>query len=108
MDEKDEAELEATRAALEQLQAEGSTLTGDALLSAATERAGYSVDMSPIERCDDCGALYHRHYGGEYVDPNDHEDLKEELGLESMQKLFYMHFCDFQCLQDKARALYSL
>lgn len=107
MDKDDEQELDATLQALELLQREGCELTGDDLLNLATERAGYDVGNTRVERCDACGGLYHADYGGEYIDPFDHADLQRELRIRGMAKLYYMHFCDFQCLQEKAYASYK-
>lgn len=107
MNPEHEAEIEATRAALDQLIAEGCTMTGDALLNCATERAGYDVGETRVERCDACGWLYHADYGGEYVDPLDHADLQQELRIRGMRKLYYMHFCDFDCLRQMACSVYT-
>lgn len=106
MESEDRAEIEATQAALEALMDEGCTLTGDALLNLATERAGYDVDTTRVEQCAACGVLYHADYGGEYVDPFDHADLQRELRIRGMRKLYYKHFCDFQCLREAAYAVY--
>ncbi len=107
MDEEHQKEVDATQTALSQLVSEGCKLTGDDLLNLATERAGYNVQKTRVEQCSTCGALYHRDYGGEYIDPFDYTDLMHELRIRGMAKLYYMHFCDFECLQQKAYANYT-
>ena len=107
MNQEDQAEIDAIQAAMTTLLEKQPELTGDTLLNAATERAGYVVGVSCVEQCANCRALYHTDYGGEYIDPFDCDDLRRELRIRGMKKLYYMHFCGFVCLRRKAYDFYT-
>jgi hypothetical protein len=95
------AEAEATEREIGKLLNEQPDLKGDALLNLASERAGYDPGESGVEICDHCGSIYHHDYGGEYVDPNDDQDLASELGIptEKLLELKHNHYCGFDCLR---------
>ena len=100
MNVEDEQEIELTQRELERLRREQPELTGDALLNAASKAAGYIIELSSVEMCNQCGKLYNTDYGGDYVDANDLDDLLVDCSTpkEVLLTLECQHFCNFQCL----------
>lgn len=78
-------------------------LEGEALLLQAIGESGYDLGQSRLEICVACDQLYHRDYMGEYIDPNDKDDIEEELGYKIPSQYHYNHYCGFECLMYHVR-----
>jgi len=99
------AETEATKREVLRREREGTDLTGDALLDAATTAAGYNVGESGVERCDYCAAFYHRDYGGEYISEDELDVLLIDLPGVTEPMLLRLkghHYCDLDCVRSAA------